>query len=53
MRLNDIEHADEQKRKNEENHIWREKADDLKWNARDYPAPYYNIPYAIPYLEWR
>lgn len=50
MQVNDIEQADEDRRKHQENHIWREKAITLRWNAHDFPAPYYNIPYA--YLDW-
>lgn len=52
MQVNDIEQSEEDRRKHQENHIWREKAIVLRWNAHDYPAPYYNIPYAIPYLNW-
>lgn len=52
MHINDIESAEDERLKERENHIWREKAIILKLNANEFPAPYYNIPYAIPYVEW-
>lgn len=52
MQVNDIENVEDERRKDHENHIWREKAILLRWNSHDYPKPYYNVPYAIPYLDW-
>lgn len=49
MQVNDIE---DEKMNHRENHIWRKHEIVLKWNAHEYPVPYYNIPYAIPYLDW-
>lgn len=54
MHVNDIESVYGEKQKDETNHIWRDNTVLLTWNTHEnYPAPYYNIPFAIPYLEWQ
>lgn len=53
MHVKDIENNDEEKRKDEENHIWQERALILSLNGpTEYPARYYNIPHGISYIEW-
>lgn len=51
LQVSDIETNEDEAKNYKVNHIWREQAITLQWNAHNYPEPYYNIPYAIPYLD--